>query len=129
MLVRSLLFSLGAAVIVTTPRLARAQSDVYGAEDLSAAPKLVSAAATARLVARSYPEDLRRTNTGGAVQIQFVIGRDGHVEPNSVEVVSTPAASLGNAARAVVERMEFVPGKKDGAPVRTRVQLPIVYKP
>jgi protein TonB len=121
--------ALAFALAGLAPSVARAQGEVYGAEDLSSAPKLVSPAATARLVARSYPEDMRRTSTGGTVQLQFVIGTNGKVEPSSVEVVSTPAPALGAAAKAVAEKMEFVPGKKDGGAVRARVQLPIVYKP
>ena len=111
------------------PRLAAAQAEVYGGEDLTSPPKLVSAAATARLVACSCPEDLRRSNAGGTVQLQFVIGADGKVEPTSIEVIATPAPSLGDAAKTVAEKMQFVPGKKGGAAVRARVQLPIVYKP
>ena len=117
------------AIAGLVPSAARAQAEVYGSEDLTSAPKLVSAAATARLVARSYPEDMRRAGTGGTVQLQFVIGANGKVEPSSVEVVSAPAPALGAAARAVAEKMEFVPGKKDGGAVRARVQLPITYKP
>ena len=116
-------------IAALVPSVARAQNEVYGPEDLSSAPKLVSAAATARLVARSYPEDLRRAGTGGTVQLQFVIGANGKVEPSSVEVVSAPAPALGAAAKAVIEKLEFVPGKKDGGAVRSRVQLPISYKP
>lgn len=121
--------SLAFALALTLPAAARAQDDVYGPGDLTSRPKLVSAATTARLVARSMPEEMRRANTGGTVEIQFTIDRDGHVEPSSIEIVSTPAPALATAARSVVEKMEFVPGKKDGAPVRTRVQLPIIYKP
>jgi protein TonB len=117
------------ALTAVAPSLARAQGEVYGADDLTAAPKLVSTAATARLVARSYPEDMRRSGTGGTVQLQFVIGANGKVEPSSVEVVAAPAPSLGAAAKAVAEKMEFVPGKKDGSAVRSRVQLPITYRP
>ncbi len=119
-------FALPALVL---PSLVHAQNEVYGSEDLSAMPKLVSQAATARLIARSTPEDVRRSNGGGTVQIQFTIDKSGHVEPNSIEVVSTTIPTLATAARTVVEKMEFVPGKKDGAAVRARVQLPIIYKP
>ena len=86
-------------------------------------------AATARLIARAYPEDLRKSNTGGSVQLEFVIGKDGKVETSSISVVEATQPALGNAAKAVVEKMEFVPGKKDGQSVRTRVQLPLVFKP
>lgn len=125
---------LGAAAIALAlaglvPSVVRAQSDVYGSEDLSTAPKLASPAAAARLLARSFPEAMRRSGTGGTVQLQFVIGPNGKVEPSSIEVISAPAPALGVAARSVAEKMEFVPAKKDGSVVRARVQLPLVYKP
>ena len=94
---------------------------------ISARPS--AAAATARLIARSYPDELRRAGTSGTVQLQFVIGSNGKVEPSSVEVVSAPAPALGAAAKTVVEKLEFVPGKRDGGAVRSRAQLPISYKP
>jgi periplasmic protein TonB len=124
------LAAVAAAIVATlvAPRLVLAQ-DVYGAEQISSPPKLVSPAATARAVARSFPEELRRANTGGTVQLQFVIGANGKVEPNTIEVLETPVPALAAAAKTVAEKMEFVPGKKDGAAVRTRVQLPITYKP
>jgi protein TonB len=118
-----------AAASLAAPRMVLAQGEVLGAEELSTPPKLVSPAATARLVARSFPEELRRANAGGTVQLQFVIGANGKVEPGSIEVVSTPAPALGQAAKTVAEKMEFVPGKKDGSAVRARVTLPITYKP
>ena len=125
---------IGAAVIAlaiatVVPQVAHAQGAVYGPEDLSSMPKLVSAAATARLVARSFPSELRNAGTGGTVQLELVVGANGKVEPSSVEVVSASVPALGAAARAVAEKMEFVPGKKDGTAVRSRVQLPIAYKP
>src|SRR5215218_1849696 len=93
-----------AAAALIAPRTAAAQAEVYGSEDLSSPPKLVSPATAARLVARSFPEEMRRTSTGGTVQLEFVVGADGKVEPGSVEVVQSPAPALGNAARTVVEK-------------------------
>lgn len=119
--------ALGVAVLV--PGALRAQGEVYGADALQSSPKLVSTAAIARLVARALPEELRRAGTGGTVQLQFVVGANGKVEPNSVEVVDATVPALGSAAKAVAERMEFVPGKKDGGAVRARVQLPITFRP
>ena len=116
------------AASLVAPRLVLAQ-DVFSADQISSPPKLVSPAATARLVARSFPEDLRKSNTGGTVQLQFIIGANGKVEPSSIEVVDATVPALGNAAKTVVEKMEFIPGKKDGNAVRTRVMLPIQYKP
>ena len=116
------------AASLVAPRLVLAQ-DVFNADQISSPPKLVSPAATARLVARSFPEDLRKSNTGGTVQLQFVIAANGKVEPSSIEVVEASVPALGAAAKSVAEKMEFVPGKKDGSAVRTRVMLPITYKP
>ena len=132
---RTLRHTLAAAAVAlvaaaASPALAAAQSgEIYGGEDLSAQPKLVSMASAARMIARSFPEEMRRGGVGGTVQLQFVIGANGKVEPGSVEVLAAPQPALGAAARSVAEKMEFVPGKKDGAAVRARVQLPIVYKP
>ncbi len=130
MFARTFPAALGLVAALAIPTFAHAQAaDVYGGEDLSSPPKLVSPAATARLIARSMPEDLRRANVSGTVQIMFTINKDGHVEPSSIEVVSASTPSLAGAAKSVVEKMEFVPGKKDGSAVRARVQLPITYKP
>ena len=123
------LAALALALSAIAPRLAHAQGEVYGPEDLSQAPRLASPAAAARLIVRSFPEELRRQSTGGTVQLQFVIAPNGKVEPGSVEVVATAAPALGVAAKSVAEKLEFVPGKKDGGAVRTRVMMPIVYKP
>jgi len=115
--------------LLVAPRLVAAQEGVYGPSELTTPPRLVSASATARLVARTYPEPLRRTGTGGTVRLTFVIGENGKAEPGSIEVVDAPVAELGRAAKAVAENIEFTPGKRDGQAVRSRVELPIVYKP
>jgi protein TonB len=118
-----------AAALAAGPRAARAQGEVYGAEDLTTVPRLVSPASAARLVAGSLPEHARRSGVGGTVQLVFVIAPSGRVEPNSVQVVSAPTPGLGAAARRVAERMTFVPGLRGDTAVRARVQLPIVYRP
>ena len=129
-LVARLAAAAAVAAVVALPRLASAQSgEVYGPDELSSAPKLVSPAATARLVARTYPENLRRSGTGGTVRLSFVIGANGKAEPSSIEVVDAPVPALANAAKSVAENIEFTPGKKGGQPVRSRVELPITYQP
>jgi len=116
-------------IAAATPRLVHAQGEIYGSQDLTALPKPVSAATTARLIARSYPERQRRMGVGGSVQVQFVIAQNGKVEPGSVEVVDATTPEFASAAKSVVEKLEFVPGKKDGNAVRARVQQQIIYKP
>jgi protein TonB len=102
---------------------------VYGPGELTTPPRLVSPSRTARLVSRTYPESLKRTGTGGTVRLAFVIGPNGRAEPGTIEVVEAPYAALGDAAKSVAEAIEFMPGKREGQPVRSRVELPIVYKP
>ncbi len=123
------LAALALSLSALTPRLAQAQGEAYGPEDLTSAPRLVSPAAAARLIVRSFPDELRRQSVGGTVQLQFVIAPNGKVEANSVEVVTAANPALGAAAKSVAEKLEFVPGKKDGGAVRARVLMPITYKP
>ena len=129
-LVARLAAAAAVAAVVALPRLAAAQSaEVFGPEELSAVPKLVSPAAAARLIARTYPENLRRSGTGGTVRLSFVIGTNGKAEPGSIEVVDASTPALATAAKSVAENIEFVPGKKGGQSVRSRVELPITYQP
>jgi protein TonB len=123
-------FAVTAVLIVSVAPAVLAQSSdqVYAGEDVDTPPRLVNPAKTARLVAESYPAQLKRSGVQGQAQIQFVVDASGRVEPESVEVVlaSTPAFAV--AAKEVVPKIEFTPGKSKGQPVRTRVLLPIQYK-
>ncbi|MBP6774370.1 MAG: energy transducer TonB, partial [Gemmatimonadaceae bacterium] len=53
----------------------------------------------------------------------------GKVEGGRIEVVDATQTALGEAAKKVVSRIDFSPGKVNGAGVRTKVVLPIIYKP
>ena len=109
---------------------AAAQDDkVYPLNELTNPPKLTSSALAARLIAESYPADLKNRGVGGMVELQFVVDSKGKVDPASVEVVDATQTALGEAARKVVSRLDFSPGKLNGTPVKTKVVLPIIYKP
>lgn len=127
---RGLLFGLvvAASVFMAAPAIAGAQDKVYTAEELTTKPKVESMTRTAQLVQRSYPEKLKAAGVDGTVQVQFVIGTDGKVDPNSIEVIAATVPALGEAAKEVAAKLEFQPGKVNDSPVRTRVLLPIVYK-
>jgi protein TonB len=118
------------AAAVAAPAVARAQSAdaIYAGPDLDAPPKLVNGQATARMIQDAYPEQLKRAGINGTVQIQFVVGSNGRVEPGSVEVVAASVPALADAAKQVVEKIEFNPGTANGKAVRARVVLPIVFK-
>ena len=116
------------AMFAALPALASAQDKVYSADELTTKPKVQSMSRTAQLVQHSYPEKLKAAGVDGTVQVQFVIGADGKVDPGSIEVVAASVPALGEAAKAVAAKLEFQPGKVNDSPVRTRVLLPIVYK-
>lgn len=120
--------ALACALVAAVPSFAAAQDKVYAAEELTTKPKLSSAARTAQLVQKSYPEKLRSAGVDGTVQVQFIIGPDGKVESSSIEVLHATVPALADAAKDVAGKIEFSPGKVNDAPVRTRVLLPIVYK-
>lgn len=108
---------------------AAAQDKVYEMSEVQAAPKLASATMAARLIQESYPEDLKRRGVGGMVELAFVVDAKGKVDPASVQVTDATQTALGEAAKKVVARLDFSPGKVNGAGVKTKVVLPIIYKP
>lgn len=118
------------AFAVAAPRVIRAQASdaIYAGPDLDQPPKLVNGAATARLIQDAYPAQLKHAGINGTVQIQFVVGPNGKVESGSVEVVAASVPALADAAKQVVEKIEFNPGTAGGKAVRARVVLPIVFK-
>lgn len=131
---RSIIRTLPVAVLVTlallaAPSRAAAQSSdpVVAPENLTKGPKLASPAAAASLVSRAYPEQLRRAGIGGVVQLEVTVDKTGKVEQNSVEVVVAAAPALGEAAKSVAERLQFRPAEVNGAPVRTRVLIPLTF--
>jgi periplasmic protein TonB len=109
---------------------AAAQDDkVYPMSELTNPPKLSSTTLAARLIQESYPADLKSRGVGGMVELQFVVDSKGKVEPASVQVVDATQTALGEAAKKVVSKLEFNPGKLNGSAVKTKVVLPIIYKP
>ncbi len=126
-------FALAAAVCTAacmfTPTAAQAQSgEVFEASALPTPPRLASPPMVARLAARVYPEDLRKSGTSGTVFLKFIVGADGKAEPGSIEA-DAPLAAFEGAARQVIQGVEFTPGKKGSTPVRSRMEMALVFKP
>ena len=76
-----------------------------------------------------YPEMLKAAGIAGRVVVQFVIDTSGHPEPESFKVLSTPHPGFTNAAREIVVKSVYHPGKVHGQPVRIMVQQPINFTP
>ena len=64
---------------------------------------------------------------GGKVTLQFVVDVSGHVEPESIKVLSSSNKMFEEPAKESVHKYVFKPAKYHGAPVRQLVQQVIVF--
>ena len=117
----------GALALLLVPVQSAAQDEVYSLAEVTEQPGLKSGRQAQRVILRSYPRQLQDAGIGGKVQVRFIVDASGKVEEDSIEVVATTVQALGVAAVKAVADIQFVPGKKDGNPVRTRVVMPISF--
>jgi protein TonB len=116
------------AVIAASARPAAAQSDLVPASALTSLPQLKSPQQAARIITESYPSQLQSRGIGGSVRVQLIVGSDGKVDAQSVQVVAATIRRLGEAAVDAIRQIEFVPGTVDGKPVRTQIEFPVTYR-
>ncbi len=74
-----------------------------------------------------YPEMLKQAGFEGDVMLDFVIDTTGHVEPRSIQVVSSPHPLFEAAARDAILGSVYRPAQLGGVPVRARVQQPLSF--
>jgi protein TonB len=73
-----------------------------------------------------YPPVAKESGITGVVSISFLVEKDGSV--SNVKVVHGLGAGCNEEAIRVVNKMtKWVPGKKHGKPIRTQIQIPIVF--
>ena len=75
-----------------------------------------------------YPSELKAANIKGSVLLRFVVDTMGHVEPSSVEVLSSTHEEFERPATTMIRDCRFRPGRVRGWVVRTRVQVPIMFR-
>ena len=127
----SLLFALTtAAALLAMPTTLRAQdaNKIYDLSEVDVMPKLTSQQYFARIMADAYPANLKKAGVGGAVQMEFVVFASGKVDASTIDVMSSVPA-LADAAKLVAPKLEFLPAKVKGTAVKSRVVLPLVFKP
>lgn len=119
-----------ALAAIASPTAARAQDakKVYDLSEVDAMPKMMQQAYVAKIMEAAYPVNLKKAGVGGAVQVEFVVDETGKVDPASVDAVSSVPA-LAEAAKQVAPKIEFSPAKVKGTAVKSRVVLPLVFKP
>lgn len=74
-----------------------------------------------------YPRTMQQAGVEGMVVLQAVVDTTGRVERGSIEVVQSTNAAFESAARRLLERSLFRPGRVRGRPVRVLIQLPIQF--
>ncbi|NBC86504.1 MAG: TonB family protein [Bacteroidetes bacterium] len=73
----------------------------------------------------TYPDSAREAGIEGGVYVQMVVEPDGR--PTNVVVLKGVHELLDEEARRFAQTMNFTPGRKDGAAVRTRLTLPLRF--
>lgn len=78
--------------------------------------------------APGYPDALRKAGVAGRVLAEFVVDEQGHVDPASINIVSSAHPLLSAAVRVAVGRARFAPAYASGHVVRQVVQLPFDFR-
>jgi TonB family protein len=73
-----------------------------------------------------YPEEAKKNGLQGKVFVSFVIDESGVVSDSKIERSINPALDK-EALRVVKQMTEWIPGKKDGKPVKVSLTLPIMF--
>lgn len=75
----------------------------------------------------NFPPEARINKESGEVLVAFSVGMDGYI--SGVRVVRSVSKSLDAEAMRVISKMpSWVPGKKNGRPVRAEMTIPINFK-
>lgn len=85
------------------------------------------AAASIPGVSPSYPEMLKSSGVEGEALVQFVVDTTGRAELGSFKVLRATHDAFGQAVRAALPRMRFLPAEIGGRKVRMLVQQPFAF--
>jgi TonB family protein len=69
-----------------------------------------------------YPAELQGIAAEGRVQLEYIVGPDGHAEASSIKVLSATYPGFGQEAAKAIHSAFFRAGVKNGMYVRTRVK-------
>lgn len=72
-----------------------------------------------------YPDAFRATGQGGRVVVDLVVGADGNV--SNAHVANSSNSEFEAPAVAAASQWLFQPGQKNGEPVNTHMQIPIMF--
>jgi TonB family protein len=94
---------------------------IYDLEELDQKPVIKG-----RRAAPTYPFELKKRGIQGEALVTFVVDTQGKVR--DLQIVRADHSEFAKAGAAAAVRWEFTPGRKDGVPVNTRMQIPIGFR-
>ncbi|MET0395986.1 MAG: M56 family metallopeptidase [Longimicrobiaceae bacterium] len=106
----------------TVPLPAAGVIDVGDATDR---PRLANGAQVQRLLASSYPPELRAARVTGMAQVAMVVTATGAVAEARAVEATHPA--FADAAVAVMSQARFEPAKRGGRAVAVRLRVPVAF--
>lgn len=77
--------------------------------------------------APKYPQILQQSQVTGNVVAQFVVDTSGRADMKTFKVLSETHPLFGQAVRAVLPSMRFLPAEVGGRPVKQLVQQPFAF--
>ncbi|MDR3175018.1 MAG: energy transducer TonB [Desulfovibrio sp.] len=80
-----------------------------------------------RRVKPEYPTRARRMSIEGTVMVELVVDTAGLPKACAIRSAE-PSGYFEEAALNAVQKMRFIPGKINGAPVNTLVLLPFAFR-
>jgi protein TonB len=96
-------------------------NDVYSESLVEERPALLSAPPA------RYPDLLKEARIQGRVLLRAIVDTTGRVEPNSVEVASSPNPGFDPSAREWILKALFRPARLHGRAVRVHITQPLDY--
>lgn len=75
----------------------------------------------------AYPDVMKSVGIEGVVRLRFVVGTNGRVEPNTIQVVSSSNKAFEPAAVNGIQKVIFKPARMRGQPVRQLVEQNIRF--
>ena len=73
----------------------------------------------------AYPFEMRRAGLSGEVLVGFIVDASGGVR--DAHVMRASRREFADEAMRAVRQWQFQPGRKNGVPVHTRMQVPLVF--
>jgi len=117
-----------AGATVVAPRLPAPVAPVAAPAPAPVAPELQNMGAIRSYLASQISPTIRNSGRGGTVTLGLALDARGRVV--SAEVVgSSGNAELDALVRRASARMRFAPAQRNGLPVETRIELPLVVEP